>query len=389
MYQIPDRITPSQLSVLVSTTVVGVGFLSMPRHVATAAGRDGWISVLMAGALVGLASYLFAKLAARQHQRTPYQMAEAILGPWAGKALGVLLVATYVLLAAVVLRDFAEVMKEVLMPKTPVEIIVITMMLTVVYLVPMGLNPLGRLAEVFFPIIILAMTAIFGFAQAGANYGELRPILAQGTAGWRGLLAGMGAAHFAFVGFGTILFAGPFVSQREEVVSASLWGMALPIAVNFSAMVMSIANFGPLQTSELMYPVLDLGTGTSLSSDLVPRLDLVVMVLWVLAAFSSIAPYHYFATLGVAHFLNHREVKTAAYLLLPWVAAASLVPANIIQFTKAAILASIMSAGITLVFVLMLVVDAKRGSRAGSGQAQGKQGQDRGAREGGPGQVGS
>lgn len=372
MYQIPDRITPSQLAVLVSTTVVGVGFLSMPRHVAAVAGRDGWISVLMTGALVALASYLFAKLAVRYYHKTPYQMAEEILGPLAGRAVGVLLLASYFLLVAVVLRDFAEVMKEVLLPKTPVEVMVITMMLTVAYIVPMGLNPLARLAEVLFPLIIVAVAIIFTFAQVSANYGELRPVLAQGLSSWRGLLAGVRMAHFAFIGFGAILFAGPFVTQREEVVSASLWGMALPITVNFLAMIMSIANFGPLETSQLMYPVLDLGTGTSLSSDLVPRLDLVIMVLWVLAAFSSIAPYHYFVTLGLTHFLDHREIKPAAYLLLPWVAFASLAPANIIQFTKVAILASLVSAGITLIFVFVLVVGARQEAKSGEGKKGGE-----------------
>jgi spore germination protein len=87
------------------------------------------------------------------------------------------------------------------------------------------------------------------------------------------------------------------------------------------------------------------------------------MALWVLTAFTTMAPSLYFGTLSLAQMLGLRETKGLVYLLLPIVYQVAMLPRN---YGETILLGNIMGyvalASIPLIVLLALVARWRKGS---------------------------
>lgn len=76
--------TRMQLFAFILQTQVGIGVLSFPYVLHKAAGVDGWISILLAGACVSLLLTIYVALCKRFPGQNLYEFVPLILGKWLG-----------------------------------------------------------------------------------------------------------------------------------------------------------------------------------------------------------------------------------------------------------------------------------------------------------------
>src|SRR4051812_23950174 len=77
-----------------------------------------------------------------------------------------------------VVRDFGELISSAILPTTPIEVIALTFILVVAYIVYLGLEVLGRVTEIFTPYLIgfIIILVIFLVASGEIELHNVEPI---------------------------------------------------------------------------------------------------------------------------------------------------------------------------------------------------------------------
>ena len=81
-----------------------------------------------------------------------------------------------------VIRDFAELIASAILPVTPIEVIVLTFMVVIAYIVYLGLEVLGRVTEIFTPYLLglIILLAILLIVSGEIELHNVEPVLGDG-----------------------------------------------------------------------------------------------------------------------------------------------------------------------------------------------------------------
>lgn len=137
-----------------ASVVIGLGVLTLPRTVADAAkSSDGWISILIGGIIAMFFTWIAAKLASRFPKQTFIEYGLIVTKPVA--YLLTFLFAVYnILYVGFELRGVANVSKQYLFERTPVEVLSLVLLLVIMYAVSGSRAALLRLNLMFLPIVL-------------------------------------------------------------------------------------------------------------------------------------------------------------------------------------------------------------------------------------------
>ncbi len=212
-----------QLLAVITGTIIGAGITILPRTVAEHAGRDGWLSIGLAGILVWASAGLVYLLCRRFPGKTLPEFSVLILG----KPLGILVSSAYALFVLVIggtaLRIFAELVQSWVFIWQPVWLFPLLILIPVVYAARLGPVSLGRLMELVFYLTVVAFL-LFSLSLREFNILNIRPVGAEGLGA---IISGVPEASFAFLGFDVLLVFFPLVVNRQRIFRIYMLALAL------------------------------------------------------------------------------------------------------------------------------------------------------------------
>lgn len=323
-----DRINGLGLSVLIVVTIWEVGGLTtFPRRAAQEVGPDAWLSVIVAAIVAIVMVAVVTKLSLRFPEQTFVEYAPRIVGSWLGRAIGLAALAVWILIAARVSRQVGDLVKTVFLDRTPLEIILLVLLLAAAYLSRHGVEPIVRVAQ----IIILTTPLSFGLfalALVEARPENLLPVLSNGPLPV--LRAGV-AAVSQFEGFELPLMLIPFLRALRHATKA---GVAALAVVGFSAVLVMVtvqSVFGAQDASEVLWSGALVVQAVELPGFFLERLSTLFIALWIGLTLPTISVHLFLAALSLSRLTGLSEQKPFVLPLLPLVLALALTPANLQQ----------------------------------------------------------
>jgi spore germination protein len=274
---------------------------------------------------VAIFVYVIILLEKRYPGMTIAEYGVRLVGKYLGNLYNILLSLYYLVLSAWVLRSFADAVKLFLLDSTPLEIIMIAMILTSSYLVLHGLESLCRMSEVFFPIFILPFFAIWLLAVGEMDYGEIYPVLSKG---FMPVLQGTSIAYGAFAGFGVLIFILPHLRHREKGLTYSLTAVIIISAIFLLVFIGSLASFGKVELTYRLYPSLDISRTIQIPGGFIERFEAIVLTLWLLSVFLTVTSLYYFSLLNLAITFQLKEPRCLTYFYPPVILFFALLPDN-------------------------------------------------------------
>jgi spore germination protein KB len=149
--------------------------------------KDAWLAILL-GVCGGIVLFFIYYYLLRQYPNLPFTgYARKIFGKYLGWMIGLLYVIYFLYSAARGLRDFGDLLLSSTMTETPLLALNILMVLGICYVLYLGIEVLGRTAEVF--IVVLIFMGFIGnllvFLSGTVDIHNLRPFLENG---WKPIL---------------------------------------------------------------------------------------------------------------------------------------------------------------------------------------------------------
>lgn len=326
MQNLPKGLSNFQITAIVTQSVIGLTIMFLPRRAAVYAGIDGAFATFAAGLLSIAMAGVYIILSRRFPKQTIIEYAQQILGKYLGLAYGTFIALYTLLTASFILRGFADAMKILLLPRTPLEIIMICMLLICLYCIHGGIVTIARICEIFLlPItVVIGTTIIFNLPDV-----QLFRYRESFSNGLRPIVMGIANNMLAYQGYEVLFFLLPFMNNRKKALQAGTAGMLFPIFVYSSLVFMAIGVIGTLPTAELIYPTIHLAR--RIGTDFLERFDVFFIVFWILSVFTSIVVYLYMSSISITRLLGLRNYKPFIFILIPVCYAISILPQNISQ----------------------------------------------------------
>lgn len=307
-----SKITQGQFMFFVIQSQVGVGILSLPHTLQASAKGGGWISSLLAGLAVQIIILLLWALCKLYPSDTIYGFLPKIIGKYIGNLLCFGYIGYFLLSAGTVLAKFTDVVERWVLLETPRWALLLLGLLTCMYLVKENLRVIARLFVISsMMIVVMVVFSLSGYANA--NFSYIFPVT---EAGWAEIVKTANKALFPLVGYEVILVIYPFVEGNSggKLKAASLGNLVITLFYTFEVF-SSLVIFSPAVMPAVSEPLLYMLKGFSFQ--VIQRIDLIFLSLWVFIVTNAMASWIYMGAFGLGRFFHRGEHKKALpYVLL-------------------------------------------------------------------------
>lgn len=305
-----EKISTWQATALLTINMISTAILFPPGFVPQLAGRDAWISFALGGVCGFFIVFLVALLCSRYPGLNLLQIGEVILGRFAGKLVGSGFAFFFILTTAVAVNEFSDFMITAFMPRTPLPVFIILMVLFSLYAVNLGLEVIGRVSEVvIFPItLFLALSMIFM-----VNRVEISFLLPVFEAGYLPVLRG----SFIFLPWTAQAFVlgmlYPYLVRPSQALKIGLLAVACVCLYMIAGAIFLEGILGFRQTARVLYPLLTYVRLIKVGGFL-ERLDAIVILIWVAGQYINVSLFIFLSAFSLRQVFGLAEYRT---FLLP------------------------------------------------------------------------
>jgi len=324
---IVEKISSRQLTWLTFTIAISTSSLFLPGMVIFHARQNAWVSIILAAASATAGTMLNVALAQRFPGQSIAQYAQILLGPWLGKAIGLVYALAFLYLDVACLNFIAQLIQIALMPDTPLLAFLTGLGLLAVYSAWLGIEPIARANEIVLPPNVLMAGLILLLALPQAKLYRGLPVT---QFNWAAIAQGMfpPAACLGEVFF--VLMLAPALNKPGELKAATLKGL-LFAGLFFLVITQSfLFILGAFRAAVYLFPALRIFEEI-LILDIFEKFEPIVLIMWMLLITIKADAFTYLYALAAAHTFN-RPTHTGFLLpALPAIPLLALVPQNLAE----------------------------------------------------------
>lgn len=326
-----EKIGNFELLLLNISAVLGVGILSLPRKASENAGASGVIAIAIAGLIVTAVTYVYAKLALKYEKQTIFEFSESLVGKYLTRIVALIFSIHFTIAMVLEVRITSSSIKLFLLYNTPIEIIMITLLLISAIAVNYGLVIIARLCANYSVITILSLLIILALSL---KYFDFEVLLYRffNIGFWQVLQAAFKLTT-SYLGFAIILFMAPLLAKPKKIVKLSIASTLTVTLVYTLTVLMSFGEFRIIPNQYIMYPTAIL-TKAIFISGFAERIDILFMTFWILAAYISITVRWFTLSYSLSKIIPQRNYTVFTFLSLPLIYTSSLLIQNIGDIEK-------------------------------------------------------
>lgn len=323
-----NNISLKQLEALIITTIIGVGILSLSSDVANMLGNDGWIIIVISGFLAMIMMYIMIKLCKLYPGRVYYDFGKDIIGPKLFNVINIIYLFHFLALSAFTLRIFAEIIKIFLLGRTPIEIIILSMLFATTYIARSNIEIIGRMAVFILPIVLVT-TGIFVLVTIPViDFTNILPIFRISLADLKRIPNGTGIIFFSYIGFEILFIAMAYVEGEKGATKHSIKGIIYVIVIYLVTFFITLSGFGVFELKREIWPSLSIMREVELPGFFVENIDGLILAAWILVVFATLGPTLYSGSVVLSKILNTKKHSLFVLPMTPIILILSLIPQN-------------------------------------------------------------
>lgn len=293
-------ISQGQLFFLIIQAQIGVGILSLPFAVHTTAKGDGWISTLLAGFVIQLWMFIILKLAQSYPEQNLFQLLRHLLGKFFGSIFIIFYILYFTAIAGLVTALQTGLINKWILSLTPFWIIYILIIIVAVYLATDNILMIARFFSLSTGVIVFFILLV-ATVYRDANLSYILPV---GHGGWKNIFFAIKDVLLALTGFEIILVIYPLIQNPKGTLKTLTFANITTVSIYAFLVFTSLIIFSPQEMTLVPEPVLYMLK--AISFEVIERLDLIFLSIWVIPMTNSFIIYLYQASKGLKE-LFHKE----------------------------------------------------------------------------------
>lgn len=299
-----ENISQSQLAALIIMFQIGSSPLFL---LGGEAGADAWIAVLIA-MVAGLLLLLFLTLPIHRIEpdKDMIEIFRLYLGRFAGYALGVVYLLYFSYKSIRNIREFGDLMIMYLLPRTPLSVLLVVVLLIAGYAVSQGIEVFGRITQIIMPWIISTYATFFVIIYATGLFDvkRIQPVLEHGIKK-TAAVALPELVSFPFGEMVLFLMFWKFAAPKQGTTKVTAWvyvGTGLFITLTTIVITGSLGDIAGM----VVIPFIEIMSDVQFA-DFIERLDPLVAALLFTGVFIKMTAYYFGATIVGTHLVKAKR----------------------------------------------------------------------------------
>ncbi len=302
-----------QVALIIIGFTIGAGVLTLPSAAAELMGATGWLWVLVTGLLFTGAAWVAVKLALQSPGETLVEYSQQLLGKPLGILYSLLLAAYFFSFLPVETRVLQELVNISLLPIAPTWFVSGSFIFAMAYGASRDIRQMAQVNELLIELALL--TGVFVTLLSWQHFEpmHLLPFLAKDQLHLENFKVGVGTA-FAYAGYQVINLILPNIKNPREATKATLKALLTVVVVYTFFTITVIGVFGYKETMAVAWSGLELAKSVNLEAIFLERLDLILLIAWLSAIYTTGLLTYYFGALilsKIFHLPNHALVVWA------------------------------------------------------------------------------
>ncbi|HEY4390253.1 MAG TPA: endospore germination permease [Paenibacillus sp.] len=274
------NITIRQVALLSVMYLCSLNYLETSSRLSEVAKQHGYVSYVLSLLITLVLLWVISRIIRRFSGRNVVgAMIERY--PIIGRCIAVLFMTFLLLISAGEMRACVDFINSSLLNRTPLVVIGLIVMATVIIIAQGGIRSLVGIAEIYVPILILAVLMIVFTTWRDADIRNLQPFL---PFYWRGIFHGF---WVIFSSVGQLVLFPLILSGKHYKIKGGYTGLLVSglYLIVFILMVQLVVGI-PL-SAKLMYPTYEIIRQVQVT-DFMDRFDLLLVALWLPTVFAKI-----------------------------------------------------------------------------------------------------
>ncbi|MBW7459110.1 endospore germination permease [Paenibacillus sepulcri] len=322
-------VTVIRACTVIISTILGIGVLSFPNFAAKAVDSGAPLLTLEAMGVSMFSLVILALLVRKFPRENIIQFSERLIGKWPARFFNLLLIIFFVICSGLSTRDFGEVVIAVLLPKTPIEVSIIIMLIVVVASSRRSVVKFSFIHSFYLPFIIIVALVIFLASLRDYDMVNLLPVIGNHPS--RVVYAALSIASLFQSAFVLTLLV-PYMIRPRKILASAVWGVIISGIVYLMIIISTIALFGSEETKLLAYPTLDAARSAVIPGGAFERLDDIFIIGWVVSVYTTIYSNYYFSVIAAKDLFRIRDHRLFVSYLIPIVFVIAMIPHDTRQF---------------------------------------------------------
>ncbi|RAS73579.1 GerAB/ArcD/ProY family transporter [Priestia endophytica] len=273
--------------------------------------KDIWLAILL-GMFVGIISLFIYYFLFRQYPNLPFTgYIREIFGKYLGWIIGLLYIIYFLYTTADNIRSLGDLLVSSILPQTPLLAIIILFVLVMCYVLYLGIEVVGRTAEVFIVILILFGVAgnFLVLVSGDINLDNLQPFLEND---WTPLLTTglLETSNFPFNQLMVFMMLLPYLNRPRLVKKVWLFALISGGLILCWTSSLNIAVLGIKEVEKSTFTLL-LTVGKVNLFEFIQRLDVIVVFTLLITVFFKASIFFYGSLIGIVDLFklkNHQQI---------------------------------------------------------------------------------
>jgi spore germination protein (amino acid permease) len=294
---------------LIIQAQIGIGILGLPYILYNDVQQDGWMSLLIAGALAQGVIIILVALSKTSPKETFYDLNLRLLGNLLGKILNMSYVLYFISFSMLLMILVTDVINTWILHQTPRWAIILLLLMAASYIAKEQLLTISR-AFLFFSFLFVGLIflLIIVYPQ-DVHFGRLLPI---GSKGFMEIVKASPNAFVSLIGFELILFIMPFIKNPKKSLIVLSFANLFTVILYLFLFITCVIYFSGMQFSLIQEPLLYLFRG--LSFEFIEKIDIIFLSFWIVPISTTLVIQLFNASLGVQKLFSIQR-KTSVYLI--------------------------------------------------------------------------
>lgn len=301
------EISAFQMAIVMYPTVLATGFISLPSLAAHFAQNDFWLTPVVAS-LTGFITIYAATLLHRLYPKQTFiQYSEHIIGKIPGRIVGFMFILFWMHGSGVITRQYAEFVTGNFLVKTPILVVISSIVLLTSFGVRSGLEVLARTAMMLTPLFLLPIFVLL-FLIPEMDSGSIFPIMEHG------MIPLVKGAAIPQAWFSEFFLISLFLPHLSNPAKAGKWSVISLCAIVASFTYISLTTlfvFGP-DVGDKVYPIL-IDFRYIRIGNFLDNLESLLLAMWVIGFFIKFAVFFYTAALSLAQWMKLSDYRPVVF----------------------------------------------------------------------------
>ncbi|HBT47390.1 MAG TPA: hypothetical protein DEA73_05870 [Peptococcaceae bacterium] len=311
-----ERIGTAEAFFLTIAVMIEVGTLIGAKDIVDKVGVDAWlVSPLETLTSLG-AIYLITRLAMKFPHLDLAGYSRLLVGKWLAWAVVLVVWAYWIGIASHVARVAVDVVKSSILPRTPMEVVLLSFLLAAAYLAKQGLEPLAR-ACIIIVIVTLPLTLLlFLLVVPRVRLDNFLPFLPQGP--WPVVKLALWRISNAEE-MSLFLILVPFLHRPQEAWRAASYGFLVVMVVVITVLTTCQGVLGVEKLKYTLVPGLAVTQLAEFAGTFIERISLVFVSMWLILVFPSVSALLWATSYLLGRLFTLKDYRMLAFYQLPLV----------------------------------------------------------------------